>query len=129
MVGSKRVLVVDDDAEHRDVLAQALIDDGYDVLTPRNGAEALEYVRYQRPRLDLVLLDLMMPIMDGRAFLRECRILPWWSSVPVVVLLAAYRVQRLAAELGRNVRATLARPFRPDEPARPGRMPDATGKR
>ena len=111
LVGSKGVLVVDDDAELRDVLVEALIDEGYDVVTASNGAEAYECVRRERRQLDLVLLDLMMPIMDGRAFLHECGSLPWWSGVPLVVLSAAYRVQSSAGELGPNVRATLAKPF------------------
>ena len=53
----------------------------------------------------------MMPVMDGRTFLRECRRLPGWTAVPVVVLSAAYRLQSSAWELEPNVRATLAKPF------------------
>lgn len=58
-----------------------------------------------RGRCTLVLLDLMMPTMDGRTFLHECRALPRWIGVPVVVLSAAYRAQSLAADLGPDVRA------------------------
>ena len=111
LVGSKHVLVVEDDDDIRDVIAQALRDDGYVVITARNGSEALDYLLHEPRQVDVVLLDWMMPIMDGRTFLRECRDLSWWSSVPVVVLSAAYRVQRSAAELGPNVRATLVKPF------------------
>jgi CheY-like chemotaxis protein len=111
LVSSKRVLVVDDDDELRELLAEALIDDGYEVITARNGAEAFDYVRHRRRQLDVVLLDLMMPIMDGRTFLHACRSLPGRSRIPVVVLSAAYRVQSLAAELGPNVRATLVKPY------------------
>jgi len=111
-LGSRRcVLIADDNDELRDLLAEALTDDGYDVVTASNGAQAFEYVRQRRGQLDLVLLDLMMPIMDGRTFLRACRSLPWWSGVPVVVLSAAYRVQSLTPDLGPNVRATLTKPF------------------
>ena len=111
LVSNKQILVVDDDDELREVLAEALTDDGYHVLTASNGAEAFEYVRHERQRVDLVLLDLMMPIMDGQAFLYACRNLPWWAGVPVVVLSAAYRLTSSARELGPNVRATLAKPF------------------
>ena len=107
----KRILVVDDDQEIRAILAEALIEDGYEVVTARNGLDALDLVRRDPRPLDLVVLDLMMPVMDGRAFLRECGDLPWRSGVRVVVLSAAYRVQSLAAELGPNVYATLAKPF------------------
>ena len=106
-----RILVVDDDAELRDVLAQAFADDGYDVVTARNGAEALEHVRPGSPRLDLVLLDLMMPVMDGWTFLRECGSMPSCADIPVVVLSAAYRVRELGLENVQNVHAAVAKPF------------------
>ncbi len=111
MLGSKCVLVVDDDAELRDLLAEALVDDGYVVVTATNGAEAFQYVQRPSRHLDLVLLDLMMPVMDGRAFLQACGQLTGWPGVPVVVLSAAYKVESLTRELGPNVRATLAKPF------------------
>jgi CheY-like chemotaxis protein len=126
LVSRKRVLVVDDDTVLRDLLAEALTDDGYDVCTASNGADAFDYVQQERRQLDLVLLDLMMPIMDGRAFLHECRNLDWWSDVPVVVLSAAYRMQSSAAELGANVRATLAKPFDLTRCTRIGRMSHQT---
>jgi two-component system chemotaxis response regulator CheY len=106
-----RILVVDDDDQLRVVLAEALVDEGYDVITATNGREALDYVRQHARLLNLVVLDLMMPIMDGPTFLRECGDLLWWSGVPVVVLSAAHRVQNLAVDLGPNVRAALAKPF------------------
>lgn len=86
---------------------EALIDDRHDVVPTCEGAKAPGYVRQQRRRWDVVLLDLMLPIMDRRTFLHACRGVRSCSSVPVVVLSAGYRVQSLAADLGPKVRATV----------------------
>ena len=80
------ILVVDDDANTRDLLRSILTKDGWNVQTAENGRVALEKVRSTRP--GLVLLDLMMPEMDGFAFIEEFRKLPTVGDVPVIVLTA-----------------------------------------
>jgi CheY-like chemotaxis protein len=80
------VLVVDDDPEARERLRGLLLRDGWPVATAENGKAALEQLAGQRPCL--ILLDLMMPEMDGFAFLRELRAREEWRSIPVVVLTA-----------------------------------------
>jgi DNA-binding response OmpR family regulator len=82
----RRVLVVDDDASIQGFLAEALADEGYDVRTAGNGREALAVLREWHP--DLILLDLMMPEMDGWVFRAEQRDTPAVSDVPVIVLSA-----------------------------------------
>ena len=83
----RRVLVVDDDPSIQGFLAEALADEGYGVRTAANGREALAILQEWRP--DLILLDLMMPEMDGWAFRGEQRAMPRVSDVPVIVLSAA----------------------------------------
>lgn len=61
-----RVLVVDDESIIRNFLAEGLTDAGYQVITAHDGAEALDCVQLYRP--DAVLLDLLMPVVDGWAF-------------------------------------------------------------
>ena len=80
------ILVVEDDASTRDLLRAVLSKDGWTVQTAENGRIALEQIGEVRP--GLVLLDLMMPEMDGFTFIEEFRRLPWASEVPVVVLTA-----------------------------------------
>lgn len=80
------ILVVEDDSSTRDLLRSVLTKDGWSVQTAENGRVALE--RVQRTPPGLVLLDLMMPEMDGFAFLEEFRKLPSAGKVPVVVLTA-----------------------------------------
>lgn len=62
----RKILVVDDDDELADVVRQVLRDAGYSVATVRHGAAALELVQHTSP--ELILLDLVMPIMDGWSF-------------------------------------------------------------
>jgi CheY-like chemotaxis protein len=85
--GPHVVLVVDDDADIRDLLADALEAEGYAAVSARHGAEALERIRQLRP--DLIVLDLMMPVMDGRSFLAAKNRDPALSGIPVIAMTAA----------------------------------------
>ena len=81
------VLVVDDDKDIRDLLSEALAGEGYSVVAARHGAEALERLRCRRA--DVILLDLMMPVMDGWQF-REAQLRdPALAGIPVVVMSAS----------------------------------------
>jgi CheY-like chemotaxis protein len=83
---SRQVLVVDDDRMLREVLIGALEDEGYTVRAARNGREALALLEHWQP--DLILLDLMMPEMDGWTFRSRQLQLPDWADIPVIVLSA-----------------------------------------
>ncbi|HEV2125130.1 MAG TPA: response regulator [Chloroflexota bacterium] len=76
-----RVLVVEDNPGLRNVVGLVLQKEGYEVLTALNGAEALERVREWRP--DVILLDIIMPVMDGTEFVRAYR---QESSAPVPII-------------------------------------------
>ena len=80
------VLVVDDDADTRDALKMALELHSCSVVTAANGVEALRAVRADPP--DLVLLDLMMPVMSGAEFVEELRKEERFRELPVVILSA-----------------------------------------
>src|SRR5436190_5778708 len=84
MTRGRTVLVVDDEPDVRNTVAMILEDEGYRVVTARDGREALNKVRSQLP--DAILLDLMMPVLDGAGFLRECRANPECRRVPVLVM-------------------------------------------
>ena len=77
------VLVVDDEHDIRETIAEALVMGGYRVRTAPNGNVALEQARKGRP--DLIVLDLMMPVMSGWQFLEARREDPELGSIPVVV--------------------------------------------
>ena len=102
-----RVLVVDDDTSIQGFLAEALADEGYSVRTAGNGREALALVQTWRP--DLILLDLMMPDMDGWGFRAQQRTLPGIADVPVIVLSATRDLPAKAAAL--EPARVFAKPF------------------
>ena len=82
------ILVVDDDRDIRDSLIELLEEHGYAAAGAANGLEALAVLRAS-PRLPcLILLDLMMPTMDGRQFREEQLKNPAWAELPVVVISA-----------------------------------------
>ena len=83
-----RILVVDDDLDIRETLAEAMVLGGYLVSAAADGKVALEQARLNRP--DLILLDLMMPVMSGWDFLKARRGEPPLASIPVVVVTAAF---------------------------------------
>ena len=80
------VLVVEDDPATRDLTRAILKKEGWEVIEAENGRIALECMKRERP--SLILLDLMMPEMDGFEFAAEVRRHPEWRSIPIVVLTA-----------------------------------------
>ena len=96
----KRILVVEDDRDLRDALAEILRDEGYIVSAAGDGEEALSLLRgEQEEGVALILLDLTMPVMNGWQFRDEQRRDPKLSKIPVVVLSAGERLQEQAAAL------------------------------
>lgn len=103
-----KVLVIDDDPGIRHLLYEVLLEDGHDVVTADNGVQALDAVA--ESDIDALILDLQMPIMDGRVFYRALRALPWDGPVMLLSARGAYAAkQELGAEDALN------KPFDPDE--------------
>jgi CheY-like chemotaxis protein len=94
------VLVVDDDPDIRDSLREVLEDEGYEVSCVGNGREALDHLRAASPRPCVILLDLMMPVMDGRTFRAEQHHCGVAVDVPLVILSAARDASEQAEQLG-----------------------------
>lgn len=91
------IFVVEDDRGVSEALVEVLSDEGYQVMTAGNGAEALARLR-EAPTPALIVLDLMMPVMDGYAFRAEQLRTPAIADVPVIVLTAGAAPR--ATELG-----------------------------
>ena len=125
MLGRRvRVMVVEDDPDCLAAMTIALECGGFAVAPAANGHEALRYLDAHPPP-DLILLDLMMPVMDGRQFLQEQRARSAFATIPVVVVSGESELASRARELGvagylrkpvdlttllGTVRATAARP-------------------
>jgi DNA-binding response OmpR family regulator len=106
-MAENRVMVIDDDDSLRDVIAEALREDGYAVQAVDNGQSALELVKSWPP--DLVILDLMMPYVDGAQFCAAIREMHDMASVPIIVVSAARSAAEVGAKLGAT--ASLSKPF------------------
>lgn len=94
----KTILVVEDDFFIRDLLIELLEEEGYPVASAANGKEALAYLEVATELPGLILLDLMMPVMDGQQFIQVQQSNPRLQSIPVVVLTASTDTTRLPEE-------------------------------
>lgn len=112
MKGGGPVLLVEDDLDIAEAILDVLMDEGYEVAHATNGREALELLHSQ-PRPAVILLDLMMPEMDGPEFRAEQLRDPKLSSIPVVVLSADRLIAQKAFELG--VWGYITKPLQPEQ--------------
>ena len=110
-VGANRVLVVEDNQDLRLLLADVLADAGYEVQAASDGAAALEILAWWLP--SVIVLDLMMPVMDGEAFLRMRREQPGLWGIPVLVLTAHSQHHRVLDGLAPS--AVLRKPYDLDD--------------
>jgi len=111
--GSEVILVVEDDPDIAEAMIDVLVDEGYDVRHAANGREALSVLRSSPAEPSLILLDLMMPEMDGPQF-REAQLRdPRFAAIPVVVLSADRNCAQRATELG--VSGYVVKPLGPEQ--------------
>ena len=102
------VLVIDDDASMARMMAMSLRMEGFRVATAANGLEGLAQIEREKP--DAIVLDIAMPVMDGRTFYRELR--SRGVETPVLVV-SAYGARNAAMEL--QAQGFMPKPFHPDE--------------
>src|SRR5713226_6238159 len=81
---SKRILVVEDQPDNRQIIRDMLADTGYEITEAENGEEALAAIAKQRP--DLILMDIQLPIMDGYAATRRIKSDPALRSIPIIAV-------------------------------------------
>ena len=118
-MGQFKVLVVDDDPDIIEAITTILESmDEYDVSTARDGLECLEAVKKDTP--DLIILDLLMPRMDGFAVVRELREKPQYGKMPIMILTsvredASYRRYELETGLSMDVQDYIEKPVPPAE--------------
>ena len=107
------ILLVDDFDDALDIYATYMRHFGYRVAVARNGEEAIEQARLERP--DLILLDLRMPVLDGTGTLRVLRQDPQFGAVPIVALTAQALDTERAAALAAGFDFVVSKPCLPDE--------------
>ncbi len=87
VLSPKRLLIVEDDYEMRQLVLYTFEDEGYEVSTAANGIEALEKIELEQP--DVILLDINMPLMDGATLVDELKRSPHTRHLPLVAISAA----------------------------------------
>ena len=109
----KTILTIDDQADIRRLVRMTLEYDGYTVLEASEGEEGLALARNRRP--DLILLDVMMPGIDGLMVSKTLQADPQLSRIPVIMLTALDRDSDIYAGMEAGARAYLCKPFGPVE--------------
>lgn len=111
-MGSFKILLVEDDFDVREALAETLRDEGYAVECAVDGAQALDYLR-AGARPGLILLDLMMPRMSGSEFRMAQKVDPQLADLPVVLISADGRMEEKARTL--ETHGAIKKPIDVDE--------------
>jgi CheY-like chemotaxis protein len=109
--GCKRVLVVDDEHDIQEAIAEVLADDDYRAMPASNGREALEQLHAMDEKPCVILLDMKMPIMNGFQFRAAQQADPALQGIPVIILTANFQAAEVA-DLG--AAAFVRKPFSPD---------------
>jgi serine phosphatase RsbU (regulator of sigma subunit) len=110
-VAPARILIVDDEPLNVDYLEQELGDADYETISASNGQEALERIQSEAP--DLVLLDIMMPVMDGFETLRRLKAAAETRNLPVIVISAASDTSNMVKGIELGAEDFLPKPFEP----------------
>jgi CheY-like chemotaxis protein len=118
MSNSAYILIVDDDPDILEGITTILESQPYRLATARDGKKCLEMLMQETP--DLLILDLLMPRMDGWGVIREMRSEPRFASVPIMVLStvvedASRRRYELETGMGMDVQDYIQKPAKPDE--------------
>lgn len=107
----KKVLVIDDEPDIIDVIQTVLSSNGFAVVSALNGEEGMEKARTEKP--DLIILDILMPKMDGYTFVKRMKGDLVIRSIPVIVLTGKAEMKDLFEVEG--VKEYLLKPFEPDQ--------------
>ena len=110
MARDKTILIVDDQEINRQVIAELLTQPGYHLVLAGSGAEALEIVAEWK--LDLILLDVMMPGMDGFEVCQRLKSNPQWQHIPIILVTALDRTEDLVQGFESGADDFIAKPFK-----------------
>lgn len=106
-----KILYVEDEADIREIAHFALEDEGFDIVFCESGVHAIKNAKKFQP--DLILLDVMMPGMDGPTTLKKLRELPGFESIPVVFLTAKVQPKEVQNLYDLGAVDVIAKPFDP----------------
>jgi two-component system, OmpR family, alkaline phosphatase synthesis response regulator PhoP len=110
---AKKVLIADDEEDVKAVLQMFLQARGYEVITAFDGLDAMDQVKREKP--DVVLLDIMMPLIDGFEVCRKLKADPETQQIPVIMLSAAGHAGSIQKGLEVGAVDYLVKPYEPDQ--------------
>lgn len=108
-----RILVVDDEPDVVDLIKRILESDQFEVISAYDGISALDYAETENP--DLILLDIMMPIMSGYEVCEQLKANPHTKDIPIVCLSSAHTMDASARSRQVGARTLVLKPFAPAE--------------
>lgn len=109
----KKILVVDDEADIREIIQARLISNGYEIIAAEDGFIALSLAKREKP--DLIILDIMMPRMDGYSALRELRKDNETADIPVLILSVKEKDKMEDMFYFQNISDYIEKPFDSEE--------------
>jgi len=112
----KKILVVDDEPDAVKMMEMRLSHEGYEVLKAYDGAEAVKIARKERP--DLILLDILMPVMDGAETAAKLRELPETKNIPVIFITCLFTKEDAMQETVRGGTLFVSKPYDAEELSR-----------
>jgi len=112
-MANKRILLADDEEDIKTVISMFLRSQGYDVVTAFDGLDTLEKVRTERP--DLILLDIMMPVLDGYEVCKRLKEDAATADIPILILSAAAHIESVNRGLRAGAKDYIVKPFDPEK--------------
>ncbi len=112
----KKILIIDDDLRHDKMMSYLLLSKGFDVIYALSGQEALEKLRlkvFEKP--DIILMDIMMPHMDGFETFKEARKNPDLKDTPIIMLTALSDPQNMERAISIGAADYIEKPFSPSD--------------
>jgi len=110
---SEKILIVEDDQTIKHLVVFKLKNAGYELFEAENGVQAMEILEHHR--IDLVLLDMMMPVMSGKEFLIAVKSHTRFKTIPVVILTARTLEKEVVEGLSLGAEDYIKKPFSPQE--------------
>jgi len=99
--GKKTILIIEDETDLRQLIKSKLMNEGFNILEAGDGKVALETAKSQHP--DIILLDIILPTMDGISMLKELRQDEWGKNVPVIILSNLSEAETISESVEKNV--------------------------
>jgi DNA-binding response OmpR family regulator len=104
----KKILIIEDEPDIREAMAEAVADAGFTVFTAANGAEGFQTAITEKP--DVILLDIIMPVLNGHETLKKLRQDPWGQHVKVIMLTSMDDVHNVGTAHEQNITDYLIKP-------------------